>query len=217
MPPEAASTPARPPALLARLKAETAPLHARIEQVVPLLRPGLDRRGYRDYLARLFGYLGPLEVALQRFAAAFAEDGVDLVARDKSELLAQDLLVLGASAAELLDLPRCRALPATPSLAEAWGCLYVLEGSTLGGQVIQRTLGPRLSLSPGAGLRFLCGYGERTGSTWKEFAAALGRFEQRGGDGAAVLRGAAETFATLMAWLAHEAPALAAAASASGA
>jgi len=188
--------------LLARLKSETSHLHSRIEQVVPLLRPELDRPAYRRYLERLLGYLRPIEAMLAGFAASWAEYGLDFEARRKTQLIEHDLLALGRSPEDLSALPLCADLPAARSLDEAWGCLYVLEGSTLGGQVLLRTLGPRLHLSRSDGLSFLSGYGERTGATWKAFAAAVGDFDAGGCDRPAVVRGACETFATQMAWLA---------------
>jgi heme oxygenase len=207
----AAETPASPAPsspLLVRLKAETAHLHARIEEAVPLLRPELDREGYRSYLSRLLGYQRPLEARLARFAGAWADFGIDFAERSKAALLVDDLLALGATEARLAALPECRVLPASASLAEAWGCLYVIEGSTLGGQIILRALGPRLQLSPREGARFLAGYAERTGSCWKAFTLALAAFDAQGCDRDAMVRGASETFSTQLAWLASGAPVL---------
>lgn len=187
--------------LRARLKAETAHLHAQIEAVVPLLRPSLTGEGYRTYLARLLGYQKPLETALALFRVEWRDHGVDFDERRKSGLLVRDLMALGFTAAELAGLPECVALPSLCSFAEAWGCLYVLEGSTLGSQLVLRTLGPRLKLSPREGLTFLRGYAEQTGAKWKEFTDALSHFDASGGDGLAVVRGACETFVTQMAWL----------------
>lgn len=189
-------------ALLRRLKADTAALHAAIEQVVPLMRPELDLGGYRAYLGRLLGYLEPLEDRLAAFAPRMAPFGLDFEARRKVGLLRGDLRHLGLDEAAQRALPRCAALPAAGGLEEAWGCLYVLEGSTLGGQIIQRALGPRLGLSPAAGLAFLVGYGAQTGTSWRAFAAATQRLDEAGCDRGAVLRGAREAFETQMAWLA---------------
>ncbi len=50
----------------------------------------------------------------------------------------------------------------------ALGCLYVLEGATLGGQVISRHLA-KLGIGPENGGRFFNGYGARTGEMWKSF------------------------------------------------
>jgi heme oxygenase len=196
----------RPPtaacgSLRAHLKAETAHLHEQIEGVVPLLRPSLDRNGYRAYLARLLGYQRPVEERLAAFAHAWHEHGLDFEERRKAGLLASDLGALGLTAVELGVQPECTALPLLSSFDEAWGCLYVLEGATLGGQIILRTLGPKLQLSPGDGLAFLVGYGEKTGARWSEFTTALGHYDTSGCDRAAVVRGACDAFATQMAWL----------------
>jgi heme oxygenase (biliverdin-IX-beta and delta-forming) len=187
--------------LRAQLKAETAHLHAQIEKVVPLLRPSLDRASYRAYLARLIGYQRPLEARLAVFCARWRDYGLDFEERRKEALLVGDLRALGFSAAQFNGLPECAALPSLSSFADALGCLYVLEGSTLGGQIILRTVGPRLQLSPSDGLSFLSGYGEQTRPRWDAFTHALGRFDVGGGNRLAVVRGACETFATQMEWL----------------
>jgi heme oxygenase len=187
--------------LRAQLKAETADLHAQIELVVPLLRPTLDRDSYRAYLARLIGYQRPLEARLAAFAPAWRDHGLDFEERRKAWRLVADLRALGLTAVELSALPECAALPTLSSFDEAWGCLYVLEGSTLGGQIILRTVAPRLRLSACDGVAFLDGYGEQTGARWKEFTAALGQFDTSGCDRGAVVRGACDAFATQLAWL----------------
>jgi len=204
----AAPTSPPPAALLARLKSETAHLHRRIEQVVPLLRPGFDKLAYRTYLGRLLGFQRPFEERLSASSAGLLAFGLDFAPRRRAGLLVNDLVSLGQSQAEVDTLPDCAALPAAASLAEVFGCLYVLEGSTLGGQVLLRRLGPTLDLTAEHGLRFLAGSGPLTGPMWKAFGAALGRFEAQGCDAAAVIRGACETFAAQMDWLAAGAPCL---------
>lgn len=199
----APTQPPTPLPLLATLKAATAHLHDQIEQVVPLLRPQLDRTGYATYLAVLLGYVRPLEERLSVFAPAWRVHGLEFGSRRKTALLESDLVALGHTRAQVDALPNCSQLPFLPTVSEAWGCLYVMEGSTLGGQVIQRTLGPRLQLTAEHGLAFLCGYADRTGSSWKAFAASMGRFELDGADREAAVRGACETFQRQMDWLAR--------------
>lgn len=189
--------------LLARLRAETAAHHRRIEDVVPLLREDLDLRRYRDYLGRLLGYVAPIEERLVAFRTAFSDARIDLAARRKAPLLELDLAALGLERPTITSLRRCNALPALGSIDSAWGCLYVLEGSTLGGQVIKRTLGPRLELTVDFGLRFLAGYGEQTACSWRAFAEAIGRHERARCDPDAVVRGAQGTFETMTEWLRH--------------
>jgi heme oxygenase len=55
----------------------------------------------------------------------------------------------------------------------AWGALYVVEGSALGGQLIARQLSERLGITAERGGAFFAGWGERTGSRWREFRELL--------------------------------------------
>jgi heme oxygenase len=72
------------------------------------------------------------------------------------------------------NLPLCGDLPDVSHVSSAFGCLYVIEGSTLGGQIISRHLRARLNVTPQAGGLFFHGYGEETGAMWKAFCSTLG-------------------------------------------
>jgi heme oxygenase len=74
------------------------------------------------------------------------------------------LRVLGVDQLHLDDAqPLARA-----NLNFAVGCLYVLEGATLGGQFISRHLAT-LGIGPANGGLFFHGYGAKTGEMWKSF------------------------------------------------
>lgn len=95
--------------------------------------------------------------------------GLNLAERRRAHRFAADLAVLGL---DMASLPVCAAPPAL-SAGEAFGLLYVSEGSTLGGKVIGKRLkaiGQDLD-----GLAFLDPYGARTGDLWRGFLAALDR------------------------------------------
>lgn len=49
------------------------------------------------------------------------------------------------------------------------GALYVVEGSTLGGQVIARLLNKHLGVTPETGGRFYSGHGSLTQDRWQDF------------------------------------------------
>jgi len=49
----------------------------------------------------------------------------------------------------------------------------VLEGSTLGGAVLARTLGPRLDFSATHGMAYWNAYGDNVGPRWRTFLTAL--------------------------------------------
>jgi len=65
------------------------------------------------------------------------------------------------------------SFPLPASCAEALGMLYVLEGSTLGGRMILRTLAARGVADPDLG--FLDPYGTQTGARWHSFLSVLSR------------------------------------------
>jgi heme oxygenase len=53
------------------------------------------------------------------------------------------------------------------------GAMYVMEGSTLGGQLIARQFQRTLHLNEGKGDAFFRGYEDQTGPMWREFCDVL--------------------------------------------
>jgi heme oxygenase (biliverdin-IX-beta and delta-forming) len=51
--------------------------------------------------------------------------------------------------------------------------MYVMEGSTLGGQLIAKQLQKTLHLSAGKGDAYFRGHGDQTGPMWREFCEML--------------------------------------------
>lgn len=184
---------------LQRLRDETRIDHDRVERVVPVMRDDLDVGTYRRILARLYGYHAPLEVRLEAPAAHFPES-LDWETRRKCPHLSADLAALGMDAGELARLPRCEVLPALTNPARVLGCLYVLEGASLGGQVICRHLA-ELAPAIARNRRFFRGYGERTGAMWQAFRRLLVEGASRPADQEAVIAAARDTFQTFAFWM----------------
>ena len=147
-----------------QLKRETAELHQRLEAELGLLDPELSLDRYRRVLELFFGFYAPVEAGLARVAAAGPPLGFPLRAR--SELIESDLLALGLSRRELAELPRCTDLPRLSCPEDLAGCLYVLEGACLGGQVIAPALHQRLGVAKGSGASFFVGDAEGTSARW---------------------------------------------------
>lgn len=195
--------------LLAALRTNTRPAHDRLEAQLDLLRPDLTLGQYRELLERQHRLYRPLEAQLGQVIPAEWRAALEWPARQKTGLLEADLRALGAR----LPAPnRTLRLPPVSGEAAAWGALYVLEGATLGGQILCRHLGPRLGLRENAGLSFYASYGALVGPRWKSFLALLSRRHEAAGAHAAdfqaaAVQGADETFACFGRWLA---PALAA-------
>ena len=181
------------PHLMQLLKAETRPHHERAERVVRLMSPGLSVAGYRQHLEALHALHAALESAVARQLGAH-EAELRLSERWKLHLLREDLLALGHDEASLARLPGLPSPPAIPGVPEALGTLYVLEGSTLGGQLILRHLVRHFENAPVGRFAFFRAYGEAVGPMWKSFSEALPRLCPEPSLAPRVVRGAQQAF-----------------------
>ena len=155
------------------------------------------RRCYRRRLEQFHGFYRPVEERLQ-VLGGWGKHGIDLGARSKVLLLEADLRVLGAEAVE--NLPVCWELPDLTDVVNGFGCLYVLEGSTLGSQFISRHVHKMLGVTPEGGGRYFHGYGARTGEMWREFGAALTAFAVERDTQDRIVENAIATFRRLRGW-----------------
>ena len=183
-----------------RLKRETAAVHQHLEAQLGLLNPGLDVHRYLRVLEAFYGFYVPVEAAVRRRAAAELPLGFPLRAR--AELIERDLLALGRSPAELAALPLCRDRPELSRLEDLAGCLYVLEGACLGGQVLIPLLHRRLGLAKGSGAAFFAGDEERTLPRWTVIVAWLDGLPRTGESPARTISTATATFDAFARWAA---------------
>jgi heme oxygenase (biliverdin-IX-beta and delta-forming) len=160
------------PSILQRLRFETRDAHAAIEETLGLTETTLTPAAYRQVLESFYGFYKPVEDAIAATANTTPMPvWLDLATRRKTALLEVDLQHLrpqGASA-----LPICHTLPPLDEVAQRLGCLYVLEGATLGGMLISRHIRENLGIYPESGGRFFHGYGCSTAAMWNDFRAGL--------------------------------------------
>jgi len=194
--------------LLQYLRQATYSSHHQIEQntrLARLLQPNLTLVNYQEVLARMLGFLEPLEQAIDASPEA-SRIYAGLGKRSKTPWLIQDLLSLGHSVQSIADIPRAtpQELPAVTSLAKSAGVLYVLEGSTLGGQLISRHLNHNLGLTSDRGGRFYAGYGAENGRMWGQFRHWLNSLSLEESQVHQAARAAVRTFEGLDLWLSRE-------------
>ncbi|WP_084760186.1 biliverdin-producing heme oxygenase [Zavarzinella formosa] len=158
--------------LLTKLRSGTSHLHERVERAVGLAGRLGSLDTYGDLLARYYGFYHPLEDRLTALVGDAAGD-IDLGPRLKTSLLVADLLSLGRTDEAIASLPLCGSLPSPTGLDETFGCLYVLEGATLGGQIVRKEVMRLHGLTPDSGCAFFSSYGENVGPMWRGFCAAL--------------------------------------------
>ncbi len=182
--------------LLIALKQTTRPYHQSLEQTLDFLSPNLSHTDYLRLIKAFWGYYCPLEARLAR-VPALTTWMPDLSERIKLSLLEKDLVALGVEVESIAQLPQCNELPACTDVAQALGCLYVMEGATLGGQVISRHLKQSLDLDARNGAAFFSSYGDATGLMWQTFREQLTTFKA---DEERVIGSACMTFLTLEKW-----------------
>lgn len=134
---------------------------------MPLMKLSLTKEEYVACLHQLY----EIVAAWEENACAQAPEWIQklLSTRGRKHLLERDLNWLGVK-----EISNKRPiLPVMTDDASFLGTMYVIEGSTLGGQLIARHVEQVLELEAGKGDSFFRGYGQQTGTMWKEFCEVL--------------------------------------------
>lgn len=173
------------PTILDRLRQATAVAHQRLEEQLDLLRPPPCRH-----------HLNGVLHGFHRFHAAWepkveAMLGAAFVPRRRLHLLQADRAAFGMDKAPAPPL----ALNLFSTPAGAWGSLYVMEGSTLGGAIIAKTLAGMDGPAP-SGIGYFSPYGRRTAAMWRSFRSDLLQVSRPETD-ADMIDAACRTFACL--------------------
>ncbi len=160
-------------ALSAQLREQTRAAHVAAEESFALEARLASREAYADLLVALRGFYAPVEAAL--VAAEGWERLTPLLGVDnrcRAAWIDEDLAHLGR---DVQGSPSELTPPVLGSLAQALGCLYVLEGSALGGRVIARLA--RRALGEDLPVAFFSSAGRTDlGADWRALQSALDAF-----------------------------------------
>jgi heme oxygenase len=126
--------------------------------------------------------------------------------RDRTALLESDLAMLGLASEEVAALPRCTALRELSRCEELAGCVYVLEGASLGGQAIAPVLRRRLGITKNSGGSFFVGDEARTAARWDVVLEWLEGLPRDGAASRAIVASANATFEALIRWVGEQEP-----------
>lgn len=166
------------------LRDATKDIHEALHGAVPFARiaeGAMDRAGYAALLRMLHRYHTAMAPACEAGAAALGVPELAQAHRVRIAALEQDMAFLAAR-------PGCVAGEAAGGPAFSIGCLYTVQGSTLGGKVIFRQLDALLPTSDGR--RFFEGTG-RDSANWRSLCQGL----EEQDDISAMVDGARHAFA----------------------
>jgi heme oxygenase len=155
--------------LINKLRERTKATHEALEHsMFPFIKNVHDISTYAKLLQIFYGYYKPLQNAIDvQIDQTLFPDYPNL---RKTEWILEDLTALGQTVPEI---PLCKLDFYIASHAAAMGALYVMEGSTLGGKIICKTIAINLEKDEKEGFKFFNGYGNETGGRWKTFLASL--------------------------------------------
>ena len=173
---------------------ETNPLHSAI------VNGTVTRESYCRLLEKMYGFHKSFETHAGS-RAEWSEFGFDFESRSKLAAIQSDLAAMNWNG-ETGSIPTLPLPLEHSEFAFVAGYLYVSEGSTLGGQVLMKSLTPKLHVSREEGGRYFSSYGERVGEKWKEcrdFLTRVGGVSEQ--STAEMVAGASDAFFRLDAWL----------------
>jgi heme oxygenase (biliverdin-IX-beta and delta-forming) len=177
------------------IKNATAQSHQALEKlIVDQIRSISGPRDYAYLLALFSGFFGGLELLIDEYVSA--QYLPDLHDRRKAYLIAEDLRNLGGQVPKTSGL---EFLPVIENHFQAFGALYVMEGSSLGGGHIVKMI--RKKLPETDAFLFFSGYGEHTVDMWNRFKIYLDQTSGTPDEINSMISTARDTFLKFAEWI----------------
>ncbi len=180
------------PAFLQNLREYTTDLHTALEDLPiskSITSPDISTEEYSLYLKLMYDVVKDTE---DNIYPLLQEIITDIDNRYKSSYLQQDLNNLKVNATS--NITPVSSDLTDKSAAFALGIMYVVEGSSLGGRVILKNIQSALGYDENNGARYFAGYGQTTGSSWKNFLAMMTEYQEKTGSEAQIIAGANYAF-----------------------
>jgi len=195
------STTLSAPTFLEKLRTATTESHTGLEALpvsVSIMNPAVTNKEYALYLSLM---LDVVKDAEENIFPIVHRTVTDLDVHPKAQFIEADLKALDytktASTKPLTQSLDVAAI--TPAFA--FGVMYVIEGSSLGGRVILKNINGALGHDADNGASYFAGYGGQTGSHWKAFLEALIQYETLNNCEDEIIAGANFTFDAISAHL----------------
>lgn len=174
--------------LAGRLRSETADLHRKTETIVGVPGSVQTRQQYAQLLERLAVFYSSAQRAMEdeRWHSGWQLVDIDIASHSRISLLRSDLKQLGAP-----EPGGGQSVVPIDSFGAALGCLYVVEGSSLGGLSIGPAIRATLGSVPTS---FYDGAGRGHPRAWRRVQAALAAYDLGHPDVEDVITGAELAF-----------------------
>ncbi|MGI4020651.1 MAG: biliverdin-producing heme oxygenase [Janthinobacterium lividum] len=183
--------------LSAQLKQHTLTSHQQLEKaLIGQIRQINSPEMYVTMLQLFYSYFGALEDYINQNINSVQLSDYPL--RRKTESILQDLKTFNGTKPEKTKIAD---LPVITNNLQAFGALYVIEGSTLGGQIISKMIMKQLNLTDSKGLSFFSSYGDQTPAMWASFKTALNRQAQNKEEEMLLINAADDTFVKFKYWI----------------
>lgn len=176
---------------LENLRSQTNDSHKKLENLpvsASILSQNLSVKAYAHYLLLMRDVHAQMEHAVFPTLSGLIPD---LEQRRKSGLLEADLDSIDASKKDMQVVFKSAADFSVPF---ALGMMYTVEGSSLGGRFILKNINAVLGYDENNGAKYFAGYGNHSGSYWKNFLNILTGYEQQTGSGPEIIAGAQFAF-----------------------
>lgn len=187
------------------LRAATAASHKQLELnnlSLALLSDNVTVDIYCNYLIKLYPFVNGFEEIIYPL---LPHHFLNLSQRKKAHFIDEDLKIYDFSGKNSTVFEESFFKETYPDIYSAAGGLYVLEGSTLGGQIIVKHLQKKLA----AGFitsAYFSAYQHKTGSMWKEFLQQLTALPKSDFEEQQIIAGATKTFQIINSLLSNNSP-----------
>ncbi len=169
-----------------RLREESKEAHILLEkQVVKVLKKIRSDQDYLKMLEKFYTYFSQVEKAIAPFLTT--EILPDYGERRNSTYIGNDIRELNGTIPNSVQI----TLPDINDIYQAFGALYVMEGSIMGGRTIVQILEKH---NVTKGISFFSGYGDDTMKMWSVFTETINKLPRNEADGDSIVQAARETF-----------------------
>lgn len=175
---------------LEQLRAATSVSHKNLESLpvsASILSPRVTHKDYANYLSLMHDAIKSIETYIFPKLTAIVPD---IENRRKLPAIEADLSVLGHKKENFETIFDHE----NQSAGFALGIFYVIEGSSLGGRFILKNIEQALGYNETNGAAYFGGYGNKTGSRWKDFLHGMTACEAANDCGDDIIAGARFAF-----------------------